>query len=140
MQLLLHLQCGFGEAVMISSHHSDLFLKKIRLKKSKTELPKYKLDNLETLLLVCKTFSKNQIPPCDAAARRRAFREAQSSVLGAQHCSASSWDIAELFTWYQHNRLVHCYSPLILMLLTWVACWKKHSHLYFLHCYVPIVS
>ena len=61
--------------------------KKIRLKKSKPELTKYRIDNLETLLLVCKTFSKNQIPPRDAAAGRRAFREAQSSVFRAQRPS-----------------------------------------------------
>lgn len=59
----------------------------------------------------------------------------------AQHCSASSWDVAELFTWQLHNRLVCCYSLLILMLFPWVVCGeKKHPLFYFVYRYVSIIS
>lgn len=50
-----------------------------------------------------------------------------------------SWDIPNLSTWYQHCRLVCCYSLLILMLLTWIAYWKKHSLLDFF-AYLPLIS
>lgn len=39
----------------------------------------------------------------------------ESSVFGSRCPDMSCWDIAEVFTWYQHNRWVHCCSLLILL-------------------------
>lgn len=61
-------------------------IKKIRLKKSKPELCKCKLDNLETMLLVCKTFPWNLVEKGTQGSGGLSFWEQMSRHIVLGYC------------------------------------------------------